>query len=708
MTDAGEVRTPGEFMRLLEQSRILEDDQLYVVRSMLKETPTSKMLARRLVAKGILTRWQAGQLLVGWTKLRLGNHKLCQQIGRGNYGRVFLAEHIRLKRDVAIKTLSRRFTQRPDVVDRFLEDAREVATLDHPNLVHVLDIDSQDDQYFMVMEYVVGRDLHRIVQEDGPLDFSAAAGYLRQAADGLAYAHQAGVIHRELRPANLMLDDKGVIKILGMGVGRLVDTGYGVQAEDADTVPFALADYQTPEQRRGENQGDIPGDIYSLGCTAYYLLTGHPPPCAEKEDELDSTMARDSGLDVTPERRDTPRELASIVARMTTPERESRFATAEDAALALQNWLAATSIAPADQALPPTLAGSENGPVRTDRGATASQDGVSDEEGLHAIGVVQLAKKADTLRQRGGSILSSRFWVAVTALVGAALLSLGALRYWSARSTVVATTQKEQPAEKRTVSRPVVVHADRGERKRDSSPTRLTTMPPAGADAAATPAASDPAPGGGSGETEPVGKKAVPDGDSTTTSPAGNPGTPEPPAKETPAAKKRAVDPEPKPAPQPKASIVDDPWKDLPAAVDLPDFDGADGVGMSLAEVALAPVSLAAGDTLTLTLVGGEHAAGKGARFSVQQEGPDENRSWNFHLESGRGGEHDAFTIARLSLRDGHLRFCWEADAALHVLVPHLRNCVLRFTLHDDTRDLRLRTAQRVRTAPGRFDAARG
>ena len=269
---------PSEFMRLLEESGILRSDELQVARSMLRETPTSKMFARRLVAKGILTRWQAGQLLVGWTKLRLGNYKLCRQIGRGGFGRVFLAEHIQLQREVAIKTLSRRYTQHEGDCRAVSAGRSQAAALDHRNLVHVLDIDSADDQYYMVMEYVVGQDLQRLVTSDGPLSPSQTADYLCQAADGLEYAHQAGLVHQDVQSDQPDVGrERGVSRCWGWvwGVSQALTTPWHI-CQDGESDE-QLDDYRAPEQRSGDALGDARCDIFSLGARPSILLTGQPP-----------------------------------------------------------------------------------------------------------------------------------------------------------------------------------------------------------------------------------------------------------------------------------------------------------------------------------------------------------------------------------------------------------------------------------------------
>ncbi len=455
MANTAEVKTPSDFLRLLEESRILSENQLSVVRQMLPETPTSRMLARRLIAKGLLTRWQAGQLLVGWTKLRLGNHRLCGQIGRGEYGRVFLAEHIQLRREVAIKTLSRRYTQRPEIVGKFLDDARQVAALDHHNLVHVLDIDSDDDQYYMVMEYIVGRDLQRLVAEDGQLPFSVVADYVAQTADGLEHAHALGIIHRDLRPENLMLDEKGVIKILGMGVGRLAVLGHVLARKEAPDEGPRVADYRSPEQRRGETQGDVSSDIFSLGATAWYLLTGRPP-VSGLVDGPDVEWAKDVASGLLSLRPDTPPSLSAILATMTAVDPLERFTSAQDVRRAWQEWLAQGSGNPQPgesespysvvegsrraMAVPPPI---PSQPVSAVPPATEQElDGSSG------------PRSDDVVTGGRGKLPAARYVLGTVGLVCLTLISVAAYIWWPGRRAEVVTPVAALPVVKEPQSRP--------------------------------------------------------------------------------------------------------------------------------------------------------------------------------------------------------------------------------------------------------------
>ncbi len=238
----------------------------------------AQALARQLVQQGILTRWQAGQILVGRSSFLIGRYKLIDLLGKGGMGNVFLARHTVMNRLVALKMISRQLGQDAAMKARFFAEARAVAALDHPNIVHAYSVDSEGDRYYLVMEFIEGTDLERLVQRDGPLDFELAADCIRQAADGLAHAHGKGMIHCDVKPANLLLNAQGVVKILDLGMARLVDEDPQLAGSSGGGGNLlGTVDYMAPEQALADAELDHRADLYSLGCTLYYLLTGHPP-----------------------------------------------------------------------------------------------------------------------------------------------------------------------------------------------------------------------------------------------------------------------------------------------------------------------------------------------------------------------------------------------------------------------------------------------
>ena len=185
-------------------------------------------LADAFVKREVLTAWQADMLLKGKHRgfhLGQNTYRLLRPLGQGAMGHVFLAQHVMMHRNCAIKLLAQKYRQDPDLLARFQVEARAIAALDHPNIVRAYDFNRDTstgtELFYLVMEYVEGQDLQRMVEKEGVMDYQRAAEFMRQAAVGLANAHQAGFIHRDIKPANLLVDGKGVLKILDLGLARL-------------------------------------------------------------------------------------------------------------------------------------------------------------------------------------------------------------------------------------------------------------------------------------------------------------------------------------------------------------------------------------------------------------------------------------------------------------------------------------------------------
>jgi eukaryotic-like serine/threonine-protein kinase len=351
--------TAEAFLDLVDRSGLVEKDRLDAALRNAKSATgeaTAAELADRLVEANLLTRWQAARLLEGRYKgFFLDQYKLLGHLGSGGMSRVYLAEHVVMQRRVAIKVLPRQRVADSSYLARFHREAQAAASLDHRNIVRAYGVGQQGGFHYMVMEYVEGRDLQRIVQEDGPLDFPAVADYMRQAAEGLAYAHRSGLIHRDVKPANLLVDRGNVVKILDLGLARFT----APEAEEHsltvkhDENVLGTADYLAPEQAVDSHTADARADVYGLGCSMFYLLAGHPPFTGGTLAERLVMHQKQPPPDIRLDRPDAPPDLIAICATMMAKRPEDRFASAAAAAAALAEWLAAHQ--PAPTAPPPLV-----------------------------------------------------------------------------------------------------------------------------------------------------------------------------------------------------------------------------------------------------------------------------------------------------------------------------------------------------------------
>ncbi|HEY5315432.1 MAG TPA: bifunctional serine/threonine-protein kinase/formylglycine-generating enzyme family protein [Pirellulales bacterium] len=329
------------FIKQLEDSGILAAGKLQEFIPPQAHPKDAEALARELIKQDQLTRFQAQQFFAGRSKaLFLGNYTILDKIGAGGMGQVFKAEHRRMKRVVAVKMLPPAVTKDALATARFQREVEAAAKLRHPNIVAADDADEANGAHFLVMEYIAGSDLSALVRKHGPLPLAKALDYVLQAARGLEFAHGEGVVHRDIKPANLLLDSKGTVKILDMGLAR-IDAGTGpAQAELTGTgTIMGTVDYMAPEQGLSTKNADARADIYSLGCTLYYLIAGKP---AYDGETVAAKLVAHHNHPI-PSLGDVPPEVEAVFRKMVAKRVGDRYQTMTEVVAELEHCQAAAS-----------------------------------------------------------------------------------------------------------------------------------------------------------------------------------------------------------------------------------------------------------------------------------------------------------------------------------------------------------------------------
>jgi len=361
--------TALEILNLIRKSGMIEDARLDAYVQKLTQTSSlpddARKMAAALVRDSFLTYFQAEQFLQGkWRGFTVGKYKLLERIGIGGMGQVFLCEHLYMKRRVAIKILPPSKAEQPAALGRFYREARASGSLDHPNIVRTHDIDQDGNFHFLVMEFVDGASLLEIVKRSGPMTPLRAAHYTRQATRALAHANRSGLVHRDIKPGNIMVDREGGVKILDMGLAKFFhDPNDQLTKKYDEHNVLGTADYVAPEQTLNSHDVDIRADIYALGATFYFMLAGHPPfPDGSVSDKLLWSQTRQP-TPIRVLRPDVPEGLAVILDRMMAKDPRSRYQLPEEVEAALTPWVLTPIGPPTAEEMPTLSPAATEGPV---------------------------------------------------------------------------------------------------------------------------------------------------------------------------------------------------------------------------------------------------------------------------------------------------------------------------------------------------------
>ena len=266
-------------------------------------------------------------------------YRLLEKLGEGGMGTVYKAQHTRLNRLVALKMLPAcRMDHEPSIA-RFAREIEAVGKLDHPNIVRAFDAGEDDEVHYLVMELVDGVDLHRLVKQNGPLPIAEACAIVRQAALGLQHAHEHGLVHRDVKPSNLLLSRDGTVKVLDLGLALLQGESRRQEELTSTGQVMGTLDYIAPEQASDSHLVDVRADVYSLGCTLFKLLTGRAPFADSQHDSALKKLlahAQDTPPALGELRADAPGELAETLQRMLAKDPDHRPATPADVAAVLE------------------------------------------------------------------------------------------------------------------------------------------------------------------------------------------------------------------------------------------------------------------------------------------------------------------------------------------------------------------------------------
>jgi serine/threonine protein kinase len=289
--------------------------------------------AAQLVATGALTAYQAEQVLAGQGRaLHIGPYVLQDRLGHGGMGHVYKAEHRLMKRVVALKIVGkvRRAGSDLAALTRFRREVEAAGRLRHPGIITAYDAGESQGRLYLAMEYVAGIDLEQFVRDAGPMPVDLACEVVRQTAEALHHAHERGLVHRDIKPSNLMLAPPGVtVKLLDLGLAQLTDRELSAEgAEAPDGELCGTPDFMAPEWGRANRRIDARSDLYSLGCTFYYLLTGQVPYPGGSWTEKLLRHSFETPSAVHQLRPDVPAEIATVVERLMAREREDRYRSA--------------------------------------------------------------------------------------------------------------------------------------------------------------------------------------------------------------------------------------------------------------------------------------------------------------------------------------------------------------------------------------------
>ena len=331
-------------VEVLQDTRLLSRARFeQLVEEFLPSCDDWTILGRELIYREWLTPFQVKRLLQGrGNELVVGSYVLQARLGEGGMGQVYRALNWKLGTLAAVKVIRRNRAEDPSAVERFLREVRALGAIRHPNVVHALDSDLENGRLYCVMEYVPCMDLANLLNERGALPIELACRYAAQLAEGLRHISSHGLVHRDVKPANVLVTEDGsTVKLLDLGLARFDHPDWEAAASDLTQVGMMIGtpDYVSPEQIRDSRRADIRSDLYSLGCTFYHMLTGQAPfASAAIIDKLYLHQATEP-IPVEQLRSDVPPTVAAVVRQLMAKKPRDRYQDPSEVAATLRPYL---------------------------------------------------------------------------------------------------------------------------------------------------------------------------------------------------------------------------------------------------------------------------------------------------------------------------------------------------------------------------------
>lgn len=332
---------PADLLPIIRESGVLSPRLFSEIKTKVLhgEYPTDSLaLAQRLVKEQVLTEYQVKRFLNNKPHgLIVGRYVIQDRVGSGSMGRVYRAHHLMMDRYVALKIIAPELIANEKVVARFQREMRLVGRLDHPNVIRAFDADQINKILYIVMEFAQGQSLGQRLRT-GPVPPAEMIEYAAQAALGLAHAHAQGIVHRDVKPSNLLLTEEGQIKVLDLGLGVLMEADNATSFATADGIAVGTVDYMSPEQAYGR-EVDGRSDLFSLGCAMYHLMTGRLPYPGDNPIERMGKRISGKPVPITEVKPDTPSSLVRVLEKLMAHKPQDRYQSGVEAAEALHALL---------------------------------------------------------------------------------------------------------------------------------------------------------------------------------------------------------------------------------------------------------------------------------------------------------------------------------------------------------------------------------